>query len=111
MQIMQHAEEKPMNPSRRNILAMLGLAPVSLLAASAAKAADAACYDPAALPLSERNRRRAIGYVEASTDPKKRCGGCAFFTAGKGDCGTCQLLSGGRVTSAGICNSFAPKPA
>lgn len=100
-----------MNPSRRNMLAIVGLAPVALLAARTSRAAETPCYDPAALPLSEKNRRRAIGYAEASADPMKRCGGCAFFTAGKGNCGTCQLLSGGRVTSQGLCNSFAPKPA
>jgi High potential iron-sulfur protein len=102
-----------MTTTRRNFLGQTGIL-VGLACAvrgGGAVAADAACVDPATLPLSQRNRRRAIGYVEASTDPKKRCGICAFFKASSSGCGTCQLLSGGTVNSNGVCTSFAPKAA
>lgn len=98
-----------MAQSRRNFLASLAAVPALLAASSAAVASDAVCYDPAALPLNVKNRRKALGFVEQSSDAKRRCGLCAFFQAKVGDCGSCQLLSGGAVTAAGLCNSFAPK--
>ena len=100
-----------MDNSRRKFLALAGLTPVALLAARAAHAGDAACYDPAALPLSQKNRRRGLGYVEPAPDPKKHCGLCAFFTAdaAQAGCGKCQMLGGGPVSAMGVCNSFAPK--
>lgn len=100
-----------MNQSRRNFVIFAGLAPVALVAGRAFAAEPAVCYDPATLPLSQKNRRRSLGYVDASADPKKHCGGCAFFTATQGSCGTCQLLTGGPVNAGGVCNSFAPKAA
>jgi hypothetical protein len=110
-----------MRSSRREFLVFMGIAPATLIAAKSpkpenntarnalAKPADTACYDPATLPLSQKNSRRAIGFMEISDNPKKSCGQCAFFTAGQGACGSCQLLTGGRVTSAGLCTSFAAK--
>jgi hypothetical protein len=100
-----------MRNSRRDFLALAGMAPIALLAAKGAQAAEV-CYDPAALPLSQKNRRRGLGYLEASPEPaKRRCGICVFFTptAGKEGCGNCQMLSGGPVNAGGVCNSFAPK--
>lgn len=96
--------------SRRQLLFAAAIAPVALAWRSAA-AETPACVDPAALPLAQKRQRRAINYVEPSPDLKKRCGGCAFFTAaGKANsCGTCQLLSGGPVSAIGLCNSFAAK--
>ena len=101
---------------RRRFLARLlvagAIAPVVLASRSNALAADSAqCYDPAALPLAQKRQRRAIGYVEPSTDPAKKCGGCAFFSPNgrPASCGKCQLLSGGPVTAVGLCNSFARK--
>lgn len=100
-----------MTISRRSLLGLAAAAPVAALAASAARAADAAaCYDPARLPLSQRNRRRSLGYVESSTVAGKNCGGCAFFTAGsQAGCGTCQLLGGGPVNTSAYCTSFAAR--
>ncbi len=96
-----------MTIDRRRFLALAAAgAPLALLGIGTAQAA--ACYDPAALPLSQKNRRRSLGYVEASTDPAKRCAGCAFFTAGAADCGTCALLSG-PVDAGAVCSSFAPR--
>ena len=98
-----------MDQSRRNFLAWLAAVPALLAASSAAMASEGVCYDPASLPLSLKNRRNSLGFVEHSSDAKRRCGLCAFFQASPGDCGSCQLLSGGPVTAAGLCNSFAAK--
>jgi hypothetical protein len=100
-----------MSIDRRRFLtfAVAGVPLVAVAGRSAgALAQAAACYDSASLPLSQKNRRRSLGYVEASTDPARRCTGCAFFTASGEGCGTCALLSG-PVNAGGLCNSFAPR--
>lgn len=93
----------------RVALAGIGLAAAATAGSGVARAAGAPCFDPAALSLSQRNRRRALGYVDASTEAGKHCGGCAFFTGDAKACGTCQILSGGPVSGAGLCSSFAPR--
>lgn len=104
-----------MSVSRRQFIGRaLGAATVaaaSLIGGEAlAQAASSACYDPAKLPFTQKSRRRALGYVDASNDAARRCGLCAFFTAAAATgCGTCQMLSGGPVDAAGLCNSFAAK--
>lgn len=98
-----------MHHSRRNFLALASLAPAALLVAGSANAAGQACYDPNTLPLSQKTRRRGLGYVEPSPDSTKHCGGCAFFTAAEPSCGSCQMLSGGPVSALAVCNSFAPR--
>lgn len=95
-----------MTVDRRRFLALAAAAPLAVFGADAARAA--ACYDPAALPLSQKNRRRSLGYVEAAAEPAKRCAGCAFFTAGETGCGTCALLNG-PVNAGASCGSFAPR--
>lgn len=80
-------------------------------ARASAQDASAVCYDPATLPFTQKSRRRALGYLDMSKDPARRCGLCAFFTAGGPRCGTCQMLSGAPVNAAGVCNSFAAKAA
>jgi hypothetical protein len=101
-----------MSESRRRFLALAGLAPVALLGArqSFAQAASA-CYDLSKLPLSQRSLRKTLNFVDPSPDPAKRCGTCAFFTATKDGCGTCQILSGGPTAQTAYCSSYAPKPA
>lgn len=100
-----------MDRTRRNFLACAALVPAAVVGGRMASAMGAACYDPSALPLSIRNRRKALGFVEQSADARRRCGLCAFFQPAQGNCGSCQLLSGGAVTAAGSCNSFAAKAA
>lgn len=99
-----------MDNTRRKFLALAGMVPMAALFGARALAAEAACYDPSALPLQQRNRRRSIGFVEVSPDPVKRCEACVFFKPGNGGCGTCDMLSGGPVTARGYCLSFAQKP-
>lgn len=100
-----------MGLSRRSLLGLAAIAPFAALASGAARAAEsAACYDPARLPLAQRNRRRALGYVETSNVTGKSCSACAFFTAtSQSGCGTCQLLGGGPVKAGALCTSFAAK--
>jgi hypothetical protein len=98
-----------MDKNRRAFVRTLGLSVLGLAAASRAMAAAPVCYDPATLPLSQKNRRRGLGYVEPSADPKKHCGACAFFKGTQTGCGTCEMLSGGAVMASAVCNSFAPK--
>ncbi len=96
--------------SRRRLLRAAAVVPLVLAAGRLAAAdAPAVCADPAKLSLARRSQRRALGYVEPAPDPKRRCGGCAFFTAAGLGCGACQLMSGGPVSAAGVCNSFAAK--
>ena len=97
-----------MTVSRRNFVGLIALAPFGIASASAQSAS--ACYDPAALPASQKGIRTALGFKDASPDPARRCGACAFFAATKpAGCGTCALLSGGPVGAASVCNSFAKK--
>lgn len=100
-----------MPSSRRKFLALASATPFLALAPAALRAADAlACYDPEALPYAQKSRRRSLGYVELSTDPRKHCGACSFFTASApAGCGTCQILSGGPVRAEAVCTSFAAK--
>jgi hypothetical protein len=97
-----------MDRRRREIFTAIGAVCLCSFAERAIAAA-AACYDPASIPLAQKNLKRSLGFVEASTDPKQKCGLCAFFTPTKGICGTCQMLSGAPVTTQGVCSSFAPR--
>ncbi|MDE2597430.1 MAG: hypothetical protein KGL44_11180 [Sphingomonadales bacterium] len=97
-----------MTHSRRELLGR-GLLLAGLAATGSARAQNAACYDPATLPLSQRSRRRAVSFVEASGDAAVRCGNCAFFTVTADPCGTCSILGGGPTQAGAVCSSFAPK--
>lgn len=100
-----------MSISRRSLLGYAAIAPLAAIAGGGARAAEgAACYDPATLPLSQRNRRRSLAYLEVSTTAGKSCASCAFFTAAsQSGCGTCQLLGGGPVNVGGHCSSYGAK--
>ena len=99
-----------MNEARRRFLALAGLTPLLVLGASRAGAAEpAACYDPNALPLSQKSRRRSLSYVDGSGDPARHCSLCSFFTGTSEGCGACQMLGGGPVNAGGLCRSFAAK--
>lgn len=89
-------------------MAVAALAPFALGAAASARA-QAACYDPARLSLSQKSLRRSLNYVELSTASARRCGLCTFYTATAEGCGTCTMLSGNAVQSSALCDAFAPK--
>ncbi len=99
-----------MRTSRRNFLAAAAaIVPLGLAAGVQAQPTPV-CANPATLPLSQKSKRRSLGYAEPSNQPGKTCGGCAFFAAAAAaGCGTCSLLAG-PVAAAGVCTSFAPKP-
>ena len=95
--------------SRRGLFRLAVAAPL-LVATTKARAQDAAaCVNLDALPASQKSMRRSLGFKAQSTDPKKRCGTCAFFTAAAAGCGKCQLLSGGAVAQASVCDNWAGK--
>ena len=80
-----------------------------LVSAGSAKEAAPACVNPDTLPASQKGMRRSLGFELVSTDPKKHCGACSFFTGTVAGCGTCQLLSGGAVAATSVCASFSAK--
>ncbi|MBV1691030.1 hypothetical protein KRR38_25960 [Novosphingobium sp. G106] len=97
-----------MKVDRRRILTSAAVGVLSaVIGIGGARAQNAACYDPATLPLSQKSRRRSLGYAEASSDQAKHCSVCTFFTAGQPGCGACQLLNG-PVNAGAVCSSFAP---
>ena len=66
------------------------------------------CVDPAKMDNGAAALRTSLNYVETSPDPAKTCAACAFFTAGTGACGSCQIF-GGPANSKGHCDSWGPK--
>jgi len=65
------------------------------------------CYDAASAP--DKEQREKFRYVEASPDPAKTCGNCAFFSGELDSCGTCPVFNGGSVSHAGHCDSWAAR--
>jgi hypothetical protein len=70
--------------------------------------AAASCTDPDDLSGADVALRKSVEYTDFSSDDKKTCRGCAFFKAGAGGCGTCQILSG-LVSAAGHCTSWSAR--
>jgi len=87
--------------NRRKLLILGSLLPMAL---PGIVAAEPTCGG--ALSMSQKNRRRALGYLDVSNDPKRRCGLCSYFSEAEPGCGKCQMLSGGAVTNNSVCNSF-----
>lgn len=95
------------HPNRR---AAIGLMAAAAGLAGAGGASAQACFDPQALPASDRSLRRTLKFQEVSRDPRRTCGLCAFFTAAQpSSCGKCAMLSGGPVSAMSVCDSWAPK--
>lgn len=91
--------------TRRGLLRLALAAPLAGYAV-AASAADTACVDLDALSSSQRSMRASLGFRMVSDDPKRRCAGCAFYTAAEGACGKCALLNG-PTPAEGRCDSWA----
>jgi hypothetical protein len=93
---------------RRSLLTM-GIS-VSLAAAfiCVRSVLAAGCTDPDDLSGADAALRKSVEYADFSSDEKKTCRGCAFFKAGTGPCGTCQILSG-LVNADGHCTSWSAK--
>lgn len=101
-----------MTHSRRELLTLAAMAPLALAAAgrAGAQAPAPACFDPDALSMSQKSRRRSVSYQDPSGDAARRCGKCAFFTASQpAGCGTCAILAG-PVAATGVCVSFSARP-
>jgi hypothetical protein len=97
-----------MTQDRRRFLTLAAAFPFAALAAGRALADAPLCYDPEALPMSQRGLRKALQFIATSTDPAKRCDLCAFYKAGLPGCGSCQILNG-PVAAGSLCSSFAPR--
>jgi hypothetical protein len=71
-----------------------------------------ACDDQAGVDAVAAGQRTQLQYVSQSTDPAKRCDGCALYTApaAGSSCGGCSAV-GGPINPGGSCVAFAPKPA
>ena len=95
--------------SRRGLLALALAAPLLLIGAEAHAQDAAACVNLDALSASQKSMRRSLGFKAQSTDPKTRCGTCAFFTAAAAGCGKCQLLGAGAVAATSVCDNWAGK--
>lgn len=103
-----------MDHSRRDFISIASITGLAaLITATAARAqapaATAGCVAPKNLSLSQKNRRRSIGYMDMSDDPAKQCSKCSFFTASQSGCGSCVMLSGGPVSASGLCSSYSPR--
>ena len=97
--------------SRRGLIGLAAGAPLFLVClGSTAFAQDSpSCVNLDTLPASQKGMRRSLGFKLRSPDPKKNCGLCTFFAGTAGGCGKCQLLSGGAVATASVCDSFAAR--
>jgi hypothetical protein len=74
-------------------------------------AAAGGCVDLDALTASEQSLRKSFNYVDKSQTPGETCSVCSFFTPGEGECGTCEIFTGGPASAGGRCDSWAAKPA
>lgn len=95
--------------NRRHFLTLAAAAPFAAFAASRALAEATACYDPAALPMSQKGLRKSLQFVELSADATQRCELCVFYKAAAAGCGSCQILNG-PVAAGSLCLSYAAKP-
>lgn len=92
--------------TRRMVL--LGALAAPALVYGSAASAQAVCVDLKSLPSGQRSMRAALNFQMASDDAKRRCGGCAFYTAVEGSCGKCQIFNG-PVPAEGRCDSWAAR--
>ncbi|MEO1077965.1 MAG: high-potential iron-sulfur protein [Pseudomonadota bacterium] len=67
------------------------------------------CADPGGMTSAQASVRRSLNYTEQSSDASQVCTGCDFFKAGagSGNCGSCEIFSGGPVNPAGRCDSWS----
>jgi hypothetical protein len=98
--------------SRRDVIRCLGssvsLGAALILLPGCPVSAEGVCADPAKMDSGAAALRASLNYTEQSPDAAKSCAACAFFTAGPGGCGSCQILSG-PANSKGHCDSWGPK--
>ena len=78
---------------------------------SAGGASAGGCVDLDSLTASEQSLRKSMNYVEKSQMPGETCSVCSFFTPAEGDCGNCEIFTGGPASAGGRCDSWAAKPA
>lgn len=103
------SENAPDVRATRRALLGLALAGPAMLGAARALAADAGtCVNLDDLPASEKSMRQALNFMLISDDASRHCAICAFYSAGEGDCGKCQIFNG-PVPAQGRCDSWAAR--
>ena len=87
--------------------AALGLAPLlSACGGGSEPTAASECPGYDVLTPDQLQTRQALGYVDVTPQPEKRCDNCRFYNRTGGACGGCQLFQG-PVLAQGYCNSWA----
>jgi len=81
----------------------------AVTAGASGPTAATVCADPDAMNESQLNARTSLEYTERSPVPDQVCGTCAFYHADQGQCGTCDMFSGGPVNQQGHCKSWSRK--
>jgi len=68
------------------------------------------CDDTTGLAQVDVSTRKALDYVDTSTDLNKTCAACAQYTAApsEGTCGGCKMFKG-TVNPKGTCKGWAAK--
>jgi High potential iron-sulfur protein len=92
-------------------IALFGVAACGKGDKNAGAAAVASCANPETMSSTEASTRASLKYTDASPNPQQVCGGCSFFHADQGNCGKCDMLSGGLVNGGGHCDSWNPRAA
>ncbi|MFM7276019.1 MAG: high-potential iron-sulfur protein [Gammaproteobacteria bacterium] len=97
-------------PTRRRDFLQRAAQLIAIAAATPTPAARARAESACTTPESE-SLRVSLHYADPSPHADKRCGDCAFYTAGpQGDgCGSCEMLSGDTVNASAWCDSWSPR--
>ena len=67
------------------------------------------CTDTTGLSEADIATRTATQYVDAATDPAKKCSGCMLYVAGtEGACGTCTAVKG-PINPEGSCTAWVAR--
>lgn len=67
------------------------------------------CTDTTGLTEADLATRTATQYVDAATDPAKKCSACMLYVAGaQGACGTCSAVKG-PINPDGSCTTWVAR--
>ena len=95
-----------MNKTRRNLMLALGAGVVAIPLSSVsgiASAADVPKLNPKTAPAT------ALGYTHKSSNAKKVCSGCQFYSDAAAEWGPCLIFPGTHVAAKGTCNSWVKR--
>ena len=100
---------------RTSVTLSVGVAAVALVGVACRGAAkELSCNDTVGLPPVDIQTRKALEYIDKSSDPQKVCSGCAQYVAGPASasptCAGCKMFKG-PVNPGGYCKVWAAKGA